>query len=143
MNLFYKMLPYAILTAVAGYMIGIGNSSNSWAYVGLGLIIAPVAILLMYVFILTLKHWRKNKSTTDKRLSDVSVMLIFNVVVLLLLFAYLIWKDIEILNDNMFLIVWMAANLGALRIIWVPKETEATSIVQKEESKDEKNEEAV
>jgi uncharacterized membrane protein YidH (DUF202 family) len=143
MNFFYKMLPYAILTIVAGYMIGIGNSSNSWAYVGLGLIIAPVAILLMYVFILTLKHWRKNKSTTDKRLSDVSVMLIFNVAVLLLLFAYLIWKDIEILNDNMFLIVWMAANLGALRIIWVPKETESTPSVQIEEVEEEKNEEAV
>jgi accessory gene regulator protein AgrB len=144
MNVIYKILPYSILLIAAGYLIGMGAGATIWGYIGLGLIITSGVVTLGVVVVLTFIHWRRNKATADKRFSEVSVTLIFNAVVTLLLFAYTTWKDIEILSDdNMFLIIWMGINLGALRIIWVPKETESTPIVQREEVEEEKNEEAV
>jgi integral membrane sensor domain MASE1 len=141
MNLIYKILPYCILTIVAGFFIGIGNGSIFWGYVGLGLIIASGVLLVGLVLIITIKQWRKNKATSDKRLSEVSVTLIFNAIVALLLFGYLTWKDIEIRYvDNMLFLLWAAINLGALRVLWVPKDddTKIESFIV-DGSKEEKN----
>lgn len=144
MNLIYKILPYSILLIAAGFLIGVGNSSSSWAYVGLALIILSGVTMLGVVFVITCIHWRRDKATKDKKFSEVSATLIFNAVVALLLFAYVTWKDIGILNDsNMFLLIWMGINLGALRNLWVPQESESKPEIQRVEIKDEKNDEAI
>ena len=122
----YKMLPFAILLVIAGFFIGMANGDTVWGYIGMGLIIAPAALTLGVVLILTLIYWRRNKATTDKRFSEVSVILIFNAVVALSLLGYLTWKNITILDNNMFLIICMAINIGALRIIWIPKEDDTS-----------------
>ena len=144
MNLIYKILPYSILLIAVGFLIGIGNSSSSWGYFGLALIILSGVTMLGVVFVITCIHWRRDKANKDKKFSEVSVTLIFNAVVAILLFTYVTWKDIVILNDsNMFLIIWMGINLGALIILWVPKESESKAEIQRDETKDEKNEEAI
>ena len=126
MSLIYKILPYAILSIVAGFMIAMAGGETVWGYIGIGLMFASVFIVLGVMLIITLKHWRRNKASADKRYSEVSMILIFNAVGALLLFAYITWKDIVILHDeNMFLIIWMGINLGALRTMWVPKDEEA------------------
>jgi hypothetical protein len=145
MKIIYKTFPYGILLFAAGILIGMAGGETVWGYIGIGLMIAPVALTLGAVLVVTCIHWRKNKATTDKRLSEVSVTLIFNAGAALLLFGYLTWKDIEILYvDNILFILWAAINLGALRVLWVPKEddtnTEASII---DGSKEDKNKEAV
>jgi len=144
MSIIYKILPYAILSLAAGYLIGMAGGETLWGYIGIGLIIAPAVILVGLVLIITIKSWRKNKATSDKKLSEVSVTLIFNAVVALLLFGYFTWKDIDIRYvDNMLFLLWAAINLGALRVLWVPKEDETkVEAPITDGSEDEKNKEA-
>lgn len=143
MKIIYKLLPYAILMIAAGFLIGMAAGSSFWGYLGLGLIIASGVSMLMAIVVVTFIHWRRNKATADKKVREVSVTLIFNAAVALMLFVYATWKHITILNDdNMFLIIWMAINLGALRVLWVPKETDEAPNPKSETIVEEKNEEA-
>lgn len=145
MNVIYKILPYSILLIVAGYLIGMSAGATIWGYIGLGLIIASGVITLRAVMVITFIYWRRNKASADKKLSEVSVTLIFNAIVALLLFGYLTWKDIEIRYvDNILFLLWAAINLGALRVLWVPKEDETKiEVAITDGSEEEKNKEAV
>ena len=143
MKIIYNTLPISIMLVIIGYFVAIANTGNSWRYLGMGLIIGAIVLTLAVGIWQTVIYWRRDKSSRDKKLSEASLFLIFNAVVALLLFAFVTWNDIVILNDsNMFLLLWMAINLGALRQIWVPKETESTPVIQTEGVK-EKKEEAV
>jgi hypothetical protein len=143
MKVIYKILPYSILMIAAGFLIGMAGGDSFWGYLGLGMIIASSASMLIIVMVVTFIHWRRNKAYADKKLNEVSVTLIFNAVVALLLFAYVTWKDIVILSDdNLFLVMWMAINLGALRVLWVPKESDEAPDPKAEIKIEEKKEEA-
>lgn len=125
MKLIYKILPYAILLVAAGFMMGMAGGESIWGYIGLGMIVAPVVAVLGVVIVLSIVYWRRDKSPNHSKLSQVSGVLILNALMALLLFGFVTWKDINILNDdNLFLIVWMGINIGGLRQIWVPKEEE-------------------
>lgn len=144
MNLVYKTLPFTILLVVAGFFIGLAGGETFWMYLGMGLIIVPPSLTLCWIIRLTFIHWRRDKASKDKILSEVSSTLIFNAAFALFLFVYTSWKDTGVFGGtDVFFLVWMAANLGALRNIWVPKDEESSTKAEAEKITEEKNKEAV
>jgi len=145
MNTIYKTIPVVMVAMVIGYPLALSGLGLGWEMFGFGLIVAAIVLFLVVEIVVTAINWRKHKTTSDKRLTDASQMLIFNSVVALLLFVFVTWKDIAILSDsNMFLLIWMALNIGALSRLWVPKDddTKAEALIV-DSSEEEKNKEAV
>lgn len=138
-----KTIPVMMVLIIIGYPLAMSGLGLGWVYLGFGMVVASIVIFLAAEIVNTAICWRKNKGKKDKELSDASQTLIFNAITALLLFGYVTWKDIEILNEsNLILLLWMALNIMALSRLWVPKESDEAPDPNAEIKNEEKNEEA-
>jgi hypothetical protein len=127
-----------MLLIAIGFLIGMLSGAMFWEDIAMWLVLGVGVLIFGAMIIITLIYWRKNKASKDKKYSDVSEVLMFNALAALLLYVYLTWRHTGIFNDgNTFLLIWMAINLGALRVIWTPGDDEAKAKDIKEDKKEE------
>ena len=143
MKTIYKTIPVMMVMIIIGYPLAMSGLGIGWEMFGFGLIVGSIVLLFGVEIAVTAINWRKYRLLKDNKLSEASQMIIFNIVATLCLFAFVTWNDIKILNDsNMFLIIWMGLNLGALSRLWVPKDEEAEPVKEAFDATDKNNKEA-